>query len=93
MKTLVALIPLLGFVQFWLQTDYLPRTQMPLVDVSTDLTSTGATGDIVHLEAKVTFNNRSSVPVNVGGTLDCGLRHIHGLTACGAKWPMPSNSG
>ncbi|MGA9356760.1 MAG: hypothetical protein WBW75_01675 [Mycobacterium sp.] len=67
-KSIVALIPVLGFVQFWLQTDYLPRTSLPMVDVTTDLTPTGKTGDIVQLEAKVTINNRSSVPVNVGGT-------------------------
>jgi len=66
--TIVALIPALGLVQFWLQTDYLPRISLPLVDVTTDLAPTGKTGDIVQLEAKVTINNRSSVPVNVGGT-------------------------
>jgi hypothetical protein len=67
--SIVALIPLLGFVQFWLQTDYLPRTSLPLVDVNTDLTSTGKMGDIVYLEAKVTINNRGSVPVYVGATV------------------------
>jgi hypothetical protein len=67
--TIVALIPLLGFVQFWLQTDYLPRTSLPLVDVTTDLTPTGKTGDNVYLEAKVTINNRGSVPVYVGATV------------------------
>jgi hypothetical protein len=69
MKTIAALIPLVGFVQFWMQTDYLPRTSLPLVDLTTDLTPTGKTGDFVQLEAKVTINNRSSVPVNVGATL------------------------
>jgi hypothetical protein len=68
MKAIVALIPLVGFVQFWLQTDYLPRTSLPVVDVTTDLTPTGKTGDIVQLEAKVTINNRSSVPVHIGAT-------------------------
>jgi hypothetical protein len=67
--TIVALIPLLGFVQFWLQTDYLPRTSLPLVDVTTDLTPTGKRGDIVQLEAKVTINNRSSVQVNAVATV------------------------
>jgi hypothetical protein len=67
--TIAALIPLVGFVQFWLQTDYLPRTSMPLVDVTADLTPTGKMGDKVQLEAKVTFNNRGSVPVSVGGTV------------------------
>jgi hypothetical protein len=69
MKTIVALIPLVGFVQFWMQTDYLPRTSLPLVDLTTDLTPTGKTGDRVQLEAKVTINNRGSMPVNVGATL------------------------
>jgi hypothetical protein len=67
--TIVALIPVLGFVQFWLQTDYLPRTSLPLVDVNTDLTSTGKTKDMVFLEATVTINNRGSVPVYVGATV------------------------
>jgi hypothetical protein len=67
--TIVALIPALGLVQFWLQADYLPRTSMPLVDVTADLTPTGKNGGIVQLEAKVTFNNRGSVPVSVGGTV------------------------
>jgi hypothetical protein len=69
MKTIVTLIPLLGFVQFWIQTDYLPRTSLPLVDLTTDLTPTGKTGDIVQLAAKVTIKNRNSVPVNVGATV------------------------
>src|SRR5271167_3276404 len=42
---------------------------LPLVDVITDLTPTGKTGDIVRLEAKVTINNRGSVPVYVGATV------------------------
>jgi hypothetical protein len=69
MKTIVALIPLVGFVQFWLQTDYLPRTSLPLVDVTTDLTPMGKRGETVQLDAKVTINNRSSVPVYVGATM------------------------
>jgi hypothetical protein len=82
-KTIVALIPLLGFVQFWLQTDYLPRTSLPLVDVTTDLTPTGETGDNVQLEAKVTINNRSSVQVNVGATV---MRIIAYPRAPGMWW-------
>jgi len=69
MKTIVTLIPLVGFVQFWIQTDYLPRNSLPLVDLSTELTPTGRTGDIVQLVAKVTIKNRNSVPVNVGATV------------------------
>jgi hypothetical protein len=67
--TIAALIPVLGFAQFWLQTDYLPRTSLPLVDVTTNLAPTGKTGNSVQLEAKVTINNRSSVQVNVGATV------------------------
>jgi hypothetical protein len=69
LKAIAALIPLIGFIQFWMQTDYLPRTSLPLVDLTAALTSTGKTGDTVHLEATVTLNNRGSVPVNIGGTL------------------------
>jgi len=69
LKAFAALIPLIGFIQFWMQTDYLPRTSVPLVDVTAALMSTGKTGDTVHLEATVTLNNRGSVPVNIGGTL------------------------
>jgi hypothetical protein len=78
--TIVALIPLLGFVQFWLQTDYLPRTSLPLVDINTDLTSTGKRGDIVQLEAKVTISNRGSVPVYVGATM---------MRITAYPWPPP----
>ena len=49
---IAALIPVLGFVQFWLQTDYLPRTSMPLVDLTTDQAPTGKTGKIVRLEGE-----------------------------------------
>jgi hypothetical protein len=68
--TIVAFIPALGFVQFWLQTDYLPRTSLPLVDVTSELAPMGKRQDnIVQLEAKVTINNRGSVPVYVGATV------------------------
>ena len=69
MKAIATLIPLIGFAQFWLQTDYLPRTSVPVVDITTELSPLGQTGDIVQLEAKVTINNRNSVPVYVGATL------------------------
>src|SRR6201996_6021217 len=84
--TIVAVIPVLGFVQFWLQTDYLPRTSLPLVDVTTDLTPTGKRGDIVQLEAKVTINNRSSVQVNAVATL---MRITAFPRATGAGTPLP----
>jgi hypothetical protein len=69
MKAIATLIPLVGFGQFWLQTDYLPRTSVPVVDLTTEMSPLGQTRDIVHLEAKVTINNRNSVPVYVGATL------------------------
>ena len=37
------IVPAIGFVQSWLQNHYLPRTSMPVVDVTTDLTPTGKT--------------------------------------------------
>jgi hypothetical protein len=61
-------------VQFWLQTDYLPLTSLPLVDITTDLTPMGKTEDTVYLEAKVTINNRGSVPVYVGCDSDANQR-------------------
>jgi hypothetical protein len=69
MKAFVALIPLVGFAQFWLQTDYLPRTSVPVVDITAELTPLGQTDDNIQLEAKVTINNRNSMPVTVGATL------------------------
>jgi hypothetical protein len=85
--TIVALIPALGFVQFWVQTDYLPRTSLPLVDVTTDLAPKGKTGDIVQLEAKVTINNRGSVPVYVGATV---MRITAYPKATGAQTELPA---
>ncbi len=69
MKAFVTLIPLVGFAQFWLQTDYLPRTSVPLVDITAELKPLGQTDDNIQLEAKVTINNRNSMPVTVGATL------------------------
>lgn len=86
MKALVALIPLVGFVQFWVQTDYLPRTSLPLVDITTELTPTGRTGDIVQLAAKVTMKNRNSVPVNVGATV---MRIVAYPRATGTPTQLP----
>jgi hypothetical protein len=69
MKAIATLIPLVGFGQFWLQTDYLPRTSVPVVDLTTEMSPLGQSGGIVQLEARVTINNRNSVPVYVGATL------------------------
>ncbi|WP_142358459.1 hypothetical protein [Mycobacterium celatum] len=61
----VALFPLIGLVQFWMQTQYLPEASSPLVDVSTELSPMGSTGPIIHLLAKVTLHNRGSVQVDM----------------------------
>lgn len=61
----VALFPLLGLVQFWLQSDYLPARSLPLVDVEAELTPVGSSGSIIHLSAKITLHNRSSVAVDI----------------------------
>ncbi|MGA5462491.1 hypothetical protein [Mycobacterium sp. NPDC050041] len=66
---LAAVVPLLGLFQYWLDTDYLPRTSRPLIDVRADLTPVGSTGHIVHLQAKVTLHNRGTVQADIGGTL------------------------
>jgi hypothetical protein len=64
-----ALVPLLGLFQFWLETDYLPRTSRPLVDIQADLSPIGASGPTVHLLAKVTLHNRGSVQADVAAGL------------------------
>lgn len=65
----VALFPLIGLIQFWLQTDYLPETSRPLVDSSAELSPMGATGPVIHLLAKVTFHNRGSVQADLHAAL------------------------
>lgn len=65
----VALFPLIGLVQFWMQTDYMPQASRPLVDVSTELSPIGSTGPIVHLLAKVTLHNRGSVQADLHAAL------------------------
>lgn len=64
---IVALFPVLGLVQFWLQSDYLPARSLPLVDVQAELTPAGSSGSIIHLSAKLTLHNRSEVPVDIPG--------------------------
>jgi hypothetical protein len=61
----VALFPLIGLVQFWMQAEYLPQASRPLVDTSTELSPMGSTGPIIHLVAKVTLHNRGSVQVDI----------------------------
>ncbi|MDF3337197.1 hypothetical protein P3H80_07190 [Mycolicibacterium septicum] len=62
---IVSLFPVLGLVQFWLQSDYLPARSLPLVDVQAELTPVGSSGSIIHLSAKLTLHNRSSVAVDI----------------------------
>lgn len=64
---IVALFPVLGLVQFWLQSDYLPARSLPLVDVQAELVPAGSSGSIIHLSAKLTLHNRSEVPVDIPG--------------------------
>ncbi|WP_046316378.1 hypothetical protein [Mycobacterium sp. UM_Kg1] len=61
----VALFPLVGLAQFWMQTEYLPASARPLVDLNAELSPTGSTGPIVHLSATVTLHNRGPVQVEV----------------------------
>jgi hypothetical protein len=61
----VALFPLVGLAQFWMQTEYLPGSARPVLDVSTELSPTGSTGPIVHLLARVTLHNRGSVQTEI----------------------------
>ncbi|NDJ91044.1 hypothetical protein [Mycolicibacter kumamotonensis] len=65
----VALIPLVGLGQFWMQTEYLPTSARPLIDISTELSPTGSTGPIIHLSAKATLHNRGSVQADVHAAL------------------------
>ncbi|BBZ10948.1 hypothetical protein [Mycobacterium branderi] len=61
----VALFPLIGLVQFWMQTQYLPEASSPLVDVNAELSPMGSTGPIIHLLAKVTLHSRGSVQIDM----------------------------
>lgn len=65
----VALFPLVGLGQFWMQTEYLPASARPLVDISTELSPTGSTGPIIHLLAKATLHNRGSVQAEIHAAL------------------------
>lgn len=61
----VALFPLVGLGQFWMQTEYLPTSARPLIDISTELSPTGSTGPIIHLLARVILHNRGSVQAEI----------------------------
>lgn len=66
---LSALVPLAGAAQFYLQSYYIPHTSESVVDLSTELSPQGKSPSKIHLSAKVTLHNRSSVKVTVGATL------------------------
>ncbi|OHV03035.1 hypothetical protein C1Y40_04596 [Mycobacterium talmoniae] len=68
----VALFPMVGLGQFWMQTEYLPASASPLVDISTELSPIGSSGSVVHLLAKLTLHNRGSV----GAELHVGLMRV-----------------
>ena len=61
----VALFPLVGVAQFWMQTEYLPNALGPHVDVQAELSPVGSTGPTIHVLAKVTMHNRGSTRVDV----------------------------
>lgn len=64
-----ALFPLAGLLQFWLQNYYIPSTSMPLVDISTELSPQGWSGQIIHLSAKVTIHNRGATTARIANSL------------------------
>ncbi|NDZ92948.1 hypothetical protein G3I13_19300 [Streptomyces sp. SID6673] len=78
--TILALIPLLGLFQFWMETDYLPRTALPAVDVEMKLAETGRSGEIVHAEVAISLHNRGNLTVDIVGSV---LR----VTAYSARFP------
>lgn len=65
----VALFPLAGLGQFWIQNQFLPNSSIPLVDVTTELVALGSTGPIIHLQATTTLHNRGSFQVDVAAGL------------------------
>jgi hypothetical protein len=62
-----ALVPLAGLLQYWLDTDYLPRTSRPFVDITGELKPISRIGDKVNLAAKITLHNGGKVQVNGAG--------------------------
>jgi len=82
----VALFPLAGLVQFWVQTEYLPSTSLPLVDVTSDLSPMGRQGSTIRLSAKVALHNRGTVPVTIVG----GLMQVITYPAAASSVPESS---
>ena len=67
--TIVAVIPLAGFVQFGLQSDFIPTITGPLIDLSTTLSPTGRTGQHIQVSATAVIHNRGTQKVYVAGEL------------------------
>ena len=67
--TIVSLIPLAGFVQFGLQSDFVPTITAPLIDVSTTLSPIGRSGQDIQLSATAVIHNRGTRRVYVAGGL------------------------
>jgi hypothetical protein len=72
-----ALIPLVGGLQFWAQTYYIPARTKPLVDISADLSPQGWTGATLHLSAKMTVHNRGSTTVYIANSLVRVTAYLH----------------
>lgn len=56
-----ALFPLLGLAQWWLQTDYLPRHERPLIDMQATLEEVGRSEGKAHLRGTIVFENQGPV--------------------------------
>ena len=82
----LALFPLAGLVQFWMQTEYLPSKSLPLVDVTSDLSPVGRQGSTIRLSAKVALHNRGTVPVTIVG----GLMQVITYPAAASSVPEQS---
>jgi hypothetical protein len=65
---ITAIFPLAAFLQFWMQTYYIPQISKPQVDLSVELKPQDKTNP-THLSAAVTVHNRGPVAVNVAGAI------------------------
>src|SRR5262249_22202249 len=61
--------PLLGLFQFWYETDYVPRTSTPMVDIQVALAEIGRSGSTIPLAADLTLHNRGSAEADSIGSL------------------------
>jgi hypothetical protein len=50
-----------GLFQTWYQTDYVPRTSFPKVDMTVELVELNRIGSMIHLAANITMENDGSV--------------------------------